>query len=172
VRSLADAFIAEEGSLVSGELASPTVRIPGRSDVGKWTNRPFALGLTLLVVFLAPGCATGSGSGSSDQTRDRRNVITREELAAIEETEDITVYEVIRRLHPQWLRGRGTVSFRLSTPVKVHLNGARIGDVEELRRFRVRDVQYIEHMDGPQATQHFGTGYERGVILVFGRAGS
>lgn len=157
---------------MSGELASPTVRISGRTDVGKWTNRRFALGLILLVVFLAPGCATGSGSGSGDDPGNQRNLITREELADIEETEDITVYEAIRRLHPQWLRGRGTVSIRLSATVKVHFNGARIGEVDELRRFRVADVQYIEHMEGPQASQRFGTGYERGVILLYGRAGS
>ncbi len=155
-----------------GELASPDVRVSRRSHVAQWTSRRLAVGLAMLVVFLAPGCATGSGSGSGDEAGDQRNVITREELAAIEATEDITVYEAIRRLHPQWLRGRGTVSFRLSATVKVHLNGARIGDVDELRRFRVADVQYIEHMEGPQASQRFGTGYERGVILLFGRAGS
>jgi hypothetical protein len=134
------------------------------------TIQRLSVGLTLLVLSLAGGCATGSGS--SEDSGRRRDLITREELAAIEATEDITAYEAIQRLHPQWLRGRGTVSFRIAATVKVHFNGARIGDVEELRRFRVADVQYIEHMEGPQATQRFGTGYERGVILLFGRAGS
>lgn len=157
---------------MSGELASPAVRIAGRGRVSTWTIQRFTVGLALLLVSLSPGCATGSGSGSTDESGDRRNVITREELAAIEETEDITAYEAVRRLHPQWLRGRGTVSFRIAATVRVHFNGARIGDVDELRRFRVADVQYIEHMEGPQATQRFGTGYERGVILVYGRAGS
>lgn len=166
--------ISEEGSLVSGELASPRVRGAGRRRPrAKRPTRGPTLGLTLLLATLPAACATGTGSGSGeDGARDRRNVITREELASIEATEDITAYEAIQRLHPQWLQGRGMVSFRLSTTVKVHFNGARIGGVGELRRFRVADVQYMEHMEGPQATQRFGTGYERGVILVYGRAGT
>lgn len=155
-----------------GELASPGVGKPGREPRATGAIRGLTLGSTLFLAAVATACATGTGGESSDGAGDRRDVITREELAAIEETEDITAYEAIQRLHPQWLRGRGSVSFRLSATVKVHYNGARIGEVEELRRFRVRDVQYIEHMEGPQATQRFGTGYERGVILVYGRAGT
>jgi hypothetical protein len=131
--------------------------------------------LTLAAMLVGAGlplsCATGS-TGSSGGSNRARNEITREELAAIEETEDISAYDAIRRLHPQWLEGRGTVSFRIAAEVQVHFNGARIGSVDELRRIRTAEVQYIEHLEGPQATQRYGTGYERGLILIFGRAGT
>lgn len=157
---------------MSGKLASPGVRAWGRGPRAWRAIRGLTFAFTLFLAGVPVACATGAGSGSSAGAETRRNVITRDELAAIEETEDITVYEAVRRLHPQWLSGRGTVSFRVSATVQVLFNGARIGDVGELRQFRVTDVQYIEHLDGPQATQRFGTGFERGVILVYGRAGS
>lgn len=171
---------------MSCELASPTTpqagrqraeREPGDAD-GEATSRRnrgilrrVTLAAMLLGAGLPLGCATSS-SGSSGGSDRARNQITREEFADIEETEDISVYDAVRRLHPQWLEGRGTVSFRISVQVQVHFNGARIGSVDELRRIRTAEVQYIEHMEGPQATQRYGTGYERGLILIFGRAGT
>jgi hypothetical protein len=174
---------------VSCELASPTTpqamrqgveQGPGDGEVEAMPRRRRGIlrRLTLAAMLVGAGlplsCATGSSgsSGSSGGSNRARNEITREELAAIEETEDISAYDAIRRLHPQWLEGRGTVSFRLAVEVQVHFNGARIGSVDELRRIRTAEVQYVEHLEGPQATQRYGTGYERGLILIFGRAGT
>ena len=171
---------------MSCELASPTTPRPGRQRAERepgdadgeatpprrrGTLRRMTLAAMLVGAGLPLGCATGS-TGSSGGSDRARNQITREELAAIEETEDISAYDAVRRLHPQWLEGRGTVSFRVTSQVQVHFNGARIGSVDELRRIRTAEVQYIEHMEGPQATQRYGTGYERGLILIFGRAGT
>ena len=171
---------------MSCELASPTTSSRGRHGVEGEANdevgeerpgrrpgilRRVKLAAVLVCACLPLSCATGS-TGSSGGSDRARNQITREELSAIEETEDISAYDAIRRLHPQWLEGRGTVSFRVTSRVQVHFNGARIGAVDELRRVRTAEVQYIEHMEGPQATQRYGTGYERGLILLFGRAGT
>jgi hypothetical protein len=127
----------------------------------------FVFGVTLLMAAIPLACASGSSGSTSSASGSAYNVISREELAEIQETGDISLYDAIRRLHPTWLRGRGT-----SATVMVHFNGARLGGVNELRRFRVSDVQYVEHMEGPQATQRFGTGYGAGVLLVYGRAGT
>ena len=129
--------------------------------------RRLTLPLILVAASLSTACATGSSGTSSSDSGSRFDVITREQLAEIQATEDISLYDAVRRLHPNWLRGRGT-----SAPVMVHFNGARLGGAGELRRFRISDVQYVEHMEGPQATQRFGTGYGAGVLLVFGRAGT
>jgi hypothetical protein len=152
---------------MASDSPTPRVRISRRYAVAAKASRSVALGFALLVASLSVACATGSSDTSSSQSRSRFDTITREQLASIEQTENISLYDAIRRIHPSWLRGRGT-----ATPVVVHFNGARIGDTRELRTFRVSDVQYVEHMEGPQATQRFGTGYGAGVLLVYGRAGT
>lgn len=148
-------------------MATHPISLNDRGFARRAWGRRATVGFTLLMASLAAACATGSSDTSASDSRSRFDTISREDLAEIEATEDISLYDAIRRLHPTWLRGRGT-----SAPVMVHYNGARLGGSGELRRFRVSDVQYVEHMEGPQATQRFGTGYGAGVILVFGRAGS
>lgn len=135
---------------------------------GRATAFPlFILGFTLFAASLSTACATSSSDASATESSSRYNTMSREQLAEIERAEDISLYDAIRRFHPTWLRGRGTTA-----SVMVHYNGARLGGAGELRRFRVSDVQYVEHMEGPQATQRFGTGYGAGVLLVYGRAGT
>jgi hypothetical protein len=152
-------------------MASDSTRPNARESVqhqgATRTLQRLSFGFVLLVASIPLACASGSSNSSSSESGSRYNVISREDLAEIEAREDISLYDAIRRLHPTWLRGRGTTA-----PVMVHYNGARLGDAGELRRFRVSDVQYVEHMEGPQATQRFGTGYGAGVLLVYGRAGS
>lgn len=117
--------------------------------------------LSLLLAFSLGGCAAaGSGPGGS------RNVITR---AQIEESQAITAYDVIRALHPQWLRARGqTVGLANATPVTptVFLDGIRIGDLEALNAYQVRDIQEIHYLDPGRAASRHGMGYPRGIIEI------
>lgn len=119
--------------------------------------RPVCLavvGLTLL----AAACASGGSSGESGPRRDR-NLITSEELIQVAEV--ATAFDAIRRLRPNWLRGRGTSS------AKVFIDGVQMGDTGVLRNYRVdviRECRFIPHAD---ATLRFGTGYGGGVIEVF-----
>lgn len=152
---------------MASDSISPMARPSVRRASAMMALQRLSFGFVLLVASIPLACASGSSNSSSSESGSRYNVISREDLAEIEAREDISLYDAIRRLHPTWLRGRGTTA-----PVMVHYNGARLGDAGELRRFRVSDVQYVEHMEGPQATQRFGTGYGAGVLLVYGRAGS
>lgn len=139
------------------DSSTPGVRKPLRGRVGSRAFRSTTLGFTLLMASLSLACATGSSGMSSGDSGSRSDVMTREQLASIEQTEDISLYDAIWRMHPPWLQGRGT-----STSVVVYFNGARLGDTGDLRRFRVSDVQYVEHT----------AGYGSDLIVVFGRAGT
>ncbi len=128
--------------------------------------------LVLLAAAVA-ACASGSGGGSPpDETRvvgapgDRRS---RDVLTApdIQQAGSSTVYDVVQRLRPAWLRTRSVGTTR-STPqyAVVYLDGARIGGLESLRRVNSTDVQTIRYLSGPDATTRYGTGHEGGAILM------
>ena len=121
--------------------------------------RPVCLafvGLTLL----AAACASGGGSGESGPRRNR-NLITSEELTEVAEVD--TVFDAIRRLRPNWLRGRGTSS------VRVFVDGVQMGGTGALRNYRVDVIRECRFISPTDASLRFGTGYGGGVIEVFTR---
>ena len=115
--------------------------------------------LFLLLVFCLEGCASaGTGPGAS------RNLITR---AEIEESQAITAFDVIRALHPQWLRARGqTVGLANATPAAptVFMDGTRIGELDVLNAYQVRDIEEIRYLDPGRAASRYGMGFPRGII--------
>lgn len=117
--------------------------------------------LSLLLAFCLEGCAAaGTGPGAS------RNIITR---AQIEESQAITAYDVVRALHPQWLRARGqTVGLANATPVTptVFMDGTRMGDVNVLNAYQVRDIEEIRYLDPGRAASRYGMGFPRGIIEI------
>jgi outer membrane receptor for ferrienterochelin and colicin len=48
----------------------------------------------------------------------------------------------------------------------VVVDGARFGELEELRRIPAEDVERIHFLRGPDATTIYGTGYGGGAIEV------
>ena len=127
----------------------------------------------VLLVAATVACASGSGGGSStDDARvvgapgDRRS---RDLLTAadIQQAGSSTIYDVVQRLRPAWLRTRSVGTTR-STPqyAVVYLDGARIGGLESLRRVNSTDVQTIRYLSGPDATTRYGTGHDGGAILI------
>ena len=117
------------------------------------------------------GAATAARAGSSDR-------ITSEVLRAAE-PEGLTVFQIIQRHQPRWLRASrgsstlgnaaGGVARDRSVLARVVLDGVLYGEVDELRRINVTEVERIEYMSGADATTRFGTGYAAGAILVYTR---
>ena len=79
-----------------------------------------------------------------------------------------TAYQLVARLRPEWLRGRGRVSVRDPTAgaVVVYLNGMRQGGARALDAIVAETVLEMEYLNGQEATTRFGTGHGGGVILV------
>jgi hypothetical protein len=122
---------------------------------------PFVLLLGLLLCMPAWGCAAGArggtGSGSGEIT-----------LAEIEASPARDGYQLVSRLRPQWLRGRGPISLRDPRPTLpvVYVNGIREGGPDTLRRLDVGGILSIDYLGAADATTRFGTGHAGGVILV------
>ena len=95
----------------------------------------------------------------------QRDVITADEIAAIDAT---TAYDVVKRLRPQFLSGRGPVSLRNPTdptPI-VYLDGVRYGDVSTLAAIDAARIATIRHYTGPEAQVKFGTDHAGGAIVI------
>lgn len=108
------------------------------------------------------GCAS-SGGGESGGPRRDPNLITAEELA---DYTTLSAVDVVRRLRPRWLQGRGGQN----TPVLI-LDGTRMGDAQnELRSISVSDIAEMQYLNASDATMRFGTNFTGGAILVTSRS--
>lgn len=123
-------------------------------------------------VLVLTACAgrPATGNDVSPEPRVSHELITRAELAG---HDDLSAFEVVRRLRPTWLRYRGQAV--LSSPeregLRVYLDGSFFGDAEALGRLRVRAIEEIRFLDSRQATMRFGTGHTVGAIMVTTRRG-
>jgi hypothetical protein len=117
----------------------------------------------LFVLVVLAGCAGAAGAGTAGG--GGANVITSEQLREID-VEGLSVYEVIQRLRPNWLRPRGaSISSGASIPRAV-VDGVAYGEVSDLSSMSAREVQGIEFVSAADATTRFGTGYVGGAVVV------
>lgn len=114
----------------------------------------------LAAVLVLTACASGSPRAGS---RLDANTITREQ---IEQEGPSNCYDLVQKLRPNWLRWRGSTSFKLETDVIVYVDGTRLGESEELRNINTADVQKLEYLDARAATVRYGSGHVQGAILV------
>ncbi|NOT06640.1 MAG: hypothetical protein HOP28_00380 [Gemmatimonadales bacterium] len=113
---------------------------------------------TFSLLAFAVACATPLATAQKRQ----RDVITRAEIDA---SPTVTAIDLIRRLHPEWLRPRVS-SIRGGSPVQFYLNGARQNDNSFLRNLDVKTIEEIRHLDGPEAESRFGQNHTSGAIMV------
>ena len=118
------------------------------------------------------------------RVRRSPNLITAAELEGQTATD---VYDLVRRLRPQWLRARVSGSLedasRRPTPtamgsgspsqiglvVTVFVDGSPVGDVGELRRLQVANVRELRFVPSADAVTRWGRDYRAGVIEVTSR---
>ena len=114
----------------------------------------------LVSALLADACASASGSeilGPSD-------AVTRAELEGVPFG---NTYLAVARLRPTWVRPRAAPSFGSSPayPV-VYIDGIAQGDIRELERLPVSEVELLRYLGPNDATTRYGTGHTAGAILV------
>ncbi len=123
----------------------------------------FVAAFALLTVLAA--CASGTGGGGGP--RRNPNIITLEELA---DHTTLSALDVVRRLRPRWLQGRGAGTGGTNLPQLI-VDGARMGNAQEgLRTLPVSDIQELRYLNASDATMRFGTNFPGGAIMVTSRA--
>jgi hypothetical protein len=111
-------------------------------------------------IVLAVGCATPREAGPVAAPRD---VITRAEILAANSQ---TVYQIVERLHPNWLQKRGQHGLGADEDIVVYLDNARLGGPASLQQIPISSVVSVQFFDAGRAQYRFGTGHSYGAILV------
>ncbi len=126
--------------------------------------RTLAASLVLGWFLLACSSATTQTGGS----REVRNLLTQEQLAATNKT---NLYEAIEKLRPEWLSSRGPTSVTNVEPAvaSVYMNGTMLGKTDYLRDMRVLDVTEVRYWEPGPASARFGMGHPRGVLELMRR---
>jgi outer membrane cobalamin receptor len=123
--------------------------------------------LLLSCVILISACATASGTGAPAATAGSHNVITREEIAR---SGFVTMEEVITRLRPQFLRGRGQSTLLGGADrVIIYMDNTQLGTASALRGITADIVVRVEFISGPDTSFRFGMNHPAGVIHIITR---
>lgn len=125
----------------------------------------FVIGFVMVALF-AVGCASAGPREATPRTNQK--LLTAEQIAAVPSS---NLFEVVRRLRPEWLNTRGNTSLMDETLVSasVYMNGNNMGRVEFLREINTIDVAEVRYFTSAESIARFGMGHQRGVIEVIRR---
>ncbi|MFN0182005.1 MAG: hypothetical protein ACKVZ0_24645 [Gemmatimonadales bacterium] len=108
---------------------------------------------------------------SQPKKKREANLISFEEIEAVR-GQMATAYDIVSRLRPQYLRGRGANSFgnaaggkRTALP-QVVLDGSPYGEIATLSQISAMLVKEIRFLGTGDASIKYGTGYDGGAIVV------
>lgn len=122
------------------------------------------IGIAILFLVSTLSCSTTKETNLPNKHRDP-NYIHADEVKLSEAS---NAYDLIRRLRPNWLRGRGTKS--LKSPEKsypiVYVDEQRHGDIDSLRNIPVEHILEIQFLNASDAAFQFGLDHTGGAILV------
>ena len=116
----------------------------------------------------SPAGAAGATQQSASPARSRgsRYVITSDELAKVDVQNAL---QAVQRLRPNFLQTHGGMSSSMTQgpqDVVVYVDNTRMGGPSSLSQIPITDVKEIQYLNGPDATQRFGTGHGSGAIIV------
>jgi hypothetical protein len=123
---------------------------------GRWTALALALSLAC-----HPQSAASRAPASS-------NVITQDEIDAVDAN---NVYDVVARLHGNYLNDRGRVSLKSNKTARavVFLNDQEYGIPETMRNISPGRISEIRYFSSTDAVAKFGAQYGGGVIQLISR---
>jgi hypothetical protein len=135
--------------------------------------RAFAF-IILLAGLAAPLSAQAGADQKPAKIKRQPNLISLEEIEQVR-NEATNAYDIVKRLRPQFLRGRGANSFgnaaggsSMATP-KLVVDGSPVGDISMLNQIPASNVREIRYLSSSDATTQFGTGYDGGAVVVMTR---
>jgi hypothetical protein len=125
-----------------------------------------ALAASLLAAACASSPAGGSGATRAARPHLEYNRITEAELANIDVQNAL---QAVQRLRPNFLQSHGGATTSISQGpqyVVVYVDQTRMGGPSALAEIPINEVKEIQYLNGPDATQRFGTGHTAGAIVV------
>jgi|GEM_PF-713006 len=131
-----------------------------RRTRGSITCDRFLLAIMSAIVV---ACATHSAPLT---TASDPSMISASEIDSAHQT---TAYELIRKLRPQFLQGRGKLSLLLSEPValpRIYLDDQYYGDASTLRGILAETIESVRFYSAAEAQYKYGHDNAAGVIAV------
>jgi hypothetical protein len=120
----------------------------------------------VVAIFLVTAC------GSAPQTvvtgaPGHRDVLFDAEIQT-QRVPGMSAYDLVNHLRPEYLRSRGTNSFRDTTPLRavVYIDGLKYGSVEQMRNLSADRVFQVRYLSAADATTRFGMDHGGGAILI------
>ena len=134
-----------------------------------FTRTSFIRAACLAATCAIAACASG-GAGASSTSGPQRSR-TQIPAAEIKATNATTLYEVVERLHPEWLSSRGPKTLggatgQIDTGVQVYIDTQAAGTVEVLRQFPITSAALLKNYSEADAQTRFGLGNLNGVIQI------
>jgi len=121
--------------------------------------------ITIVCIAGMLACSSARDTGAK-KIRRSQNVIYEEEIK--KNTTTFNVFDLIQKLRPHWLRGRGQKSVLIqeaSIPV-VYVNRIRYGLIDSLHNISIADVTEIHYLNAGDAAFRFGPNHSGGAILI------
>lgn len=129
--------------------------------------------LMLLTLTLTAGCSSATGTSPTGR---QQNTLSREEIL---ETGLVNMREVLQRLRPEYLKGRGVSGgsnydaacrcYKKDEP-EVYIDRSRAGGLEMLGSINTRTVESVHFITGPNTGLQFGANAPAGIIHVITRS--
>lgn len=112
----------------------------------------------------ASAASTGEGGAPAPAARRDRTVITADDIRA---TSEVNLYDIVQRLHPEWLTPHTAATAANPSPQPaVYLGSQRAGTVDVLRQFAANAVASLKFYSSSEAQARFGSNNQNGVIQI------
>ncbi len=123
---------------------------------------------TIIIIINIMGLlACASTNNTYSKKRYSRDLISSEEIMDIGSS---NVFELIQRLRPNWLQGRGRKSNFASEEVSslpiVYIDSSKHGDINSLYSLSTMNIIEIRFLNAGDATTRYGPDHAGGAILI------
>jgi hypothetical protein len=114
----------------------------------------------------APAPSTYDLVDSPTSAPRRAEVLTAEEITNTK-AEEVTAYEAVSRLRPNWLAPHGVTSFSTqgTAYATVYVDDQKYGDLNTLKNFKAFQVAEMRYYDFTQAGARFGVAAGNGGVI-------
>jgi len=121
---------------------------------------------TAAAIFLAVGCGSAPTTVVTGAP-GHRDVLFDAEIQS-SRAPGMTAYDLVAHLRPEFLRSRGTTSFRDTTPLTaiVYIDGLKYGSLEQMKNLSAERVFQVRYLSAADATTRFGMDHGGGAILI------
>ena len=120
-------------------------------------------GLIISAAAILCACAANPDRAKSGDRRDQTRLSGSDIRSA---DPNLTLFDLVSRVRPQWLTKRPGTSLQGQTDVVVYRDDIRAGGPEALKEIRLDIVDSVRFLAGPEATGRFGLNHQHGAILV------